>query len=298
MTDDTEKFDIMKLIGDVEKSTIDDFDPFFFVTSARALVETSPVPIRMSLEDQEIGDHPIIIKLEDSARKFENYKAIQIRVLRYFSAETMLLLCLSGHPAWPYIRVASMLRERELSEAVRNILNDEVPSAFELKNSAGSLNFSEWLCKIMFLGYFRPDDATYLGYETFFLDEVALLREKGALNAIKHGKPKNFRAGASLRVQKSGGDWQEINEPISGLSWVDWKDSVERVSIGFGTEELSQEDDMRALLQMAILMDAILNSRRRIYGLRFDEQIHTLDLSQGYSAVKRQYFKFDVSKRK
>lgn len=276
-----------------------DFDPYYFVTSARALIDASPAKIGVTDETGNMTvNHPLHKKLEASASKFESNRSLQVRAVRYFSAETMVLLFLSGHPSWPYIRVASELRERQLARTIRSIANSVIPEGFGFLANGRSVEFDEWVNIMMFCGYLLRDDEGVERFESVFFDEVNLLLEKGALNAYKHGKPKSFGIGASLRFQNPEGEWVAVNQPVDGVNWIDWRSEKSGLTIGFGTEELSEENDLYSILMASLVMDAMVNSRRRKLGLDFDSEIQVPAMAKARSAVKRQNFSFRVDKRR
>ena len=292
---------VIALIENEERRFYENFDPFYFYTLSQAIGQSSNGEIRVIDKETEekIDNHEILEKLTKSQNKISEYQAFMTRALRYFCAETLLLLLVSGPQTSPFIRSASLIKPREFGTIVRAIADKKIPEGSTIPKNTRDLSFLEWLSEQCFGQATWDDEISWDSLVTLISEEMKLLQNRGALNAFKHGKPKSFGDGLGLQVKNDSGDYVPLNKIIDGFNWIEWNETKgKEFSLSFNTEELNPEQDGKKVFAVGLLMNAICQVRLMQIDKTSNSQIHLPNDFETGLEVKRQKFSFnfEVSK--
>ncbi|UWQ57142.1 hypothetical protein K3722_11420 [Leisingera caerulea] len=301
MIQDEAAFPVLHMIDRMDHRFYREFDPFYFWTVAECVHSAKHASINMVDKgtSELVNDHSLMQRIERSRESYSNYSSYLVRALRYFCSETLMLLLFSEVGNNPFARVASVMRGDKLLSPVRAISKGEVPSGYAVRIGGRPLTFEEW---VTFRAFGSPD---YLANDhdaslfELVKDEAALVSERGAINAFKHGKAVSFGDGLAMSVADDEGEYQALNEVVEGLNWVDWFEDQKKnlFSISFGTEALGAEQDKKRIFATGLLMDAIVQARRaEIDGEKSVTIQLPAEVPQG-STVKRQKFKISLGSK-
>lgn len=297
MEEKPDELSLEKLIEREDNRFYDSFDPFYFWTLAQSFNPVLDGHIRVKYLDEETASqsHPLALQLKKSQESLKNYNALVARAFRYFSAETLLLFLVSGDKFGPFARAAS-LPSRRVAELVREIADGKVPQKYRLFQDGRALSFKEWVAYQCFASLTALDGEADENIVKLVLEEMQLLTERGAFNAFKHGKPKSFGEGFSLKLRGLEGSGDSMNEVLSGLNWTNWEEKKAGLSIAFHTEELDLGEDMKRLFSTGLLLNAIVQARRMKAGIIPVGEVHLPSNLQIGNGVRRQKLEIKISK--
>lgn len=303
MTDEvqTPDFPILEMIDQMDIRFYREFDPFYFWTVAECVHSAKQTSIQMvdKSTSEKIVDHVLMQRLERSRENYANYSSYLVRALRYFCSETLMLLLFSEVGKNPFARVASVMRGDRLLNPVRTISLGEVPEGYSVRFEGKLLSFEEWISFRAFGSPNHLESYTDTSLIELIKEEAALVSERGAINAFKHGKAVSFGSGLALSIANDQGEYQALNRVVDGLNWIDWFEDQKKglLSVSFGTEALEPDHDKKRIFATGLLMDAIVEVRKaKINGEDNVEVQLPCDFPQG-SAVKRQKFKFTLGSK-
>ncbi|MDP2062725.1 MAG: hypothetical protein Q8J98_06400 [Phaeovulum sp.] len=287
---------VKSMVDGLERQFLEGFDPFFHYVTLEAMsngvLDTFQI---QNDEGDELLDHEIIRQLQASEKKRSDHISSLARVFRYFAAETLVLLIVSGPPFGPFARAASTLRYDEMNKVFDDLANRKVPRKFHLSRKNRAFDFTSWL-SYRISG--DPDWMTRLGRHeiaNLVVEEAEMLRSRGAINAFKHGKPFSFGTGFKMTLTHPETGKTVSNVPLDGINWIEWSEKKPSLEISYHTEEIIPEEDKARIFLIALLSNAIRNYRlARMNG----EQNVELTFPHGFTSgkmVRRQSMKIRLS---
>lgn len=255
---------IATLSETTDRDYYENLDPFFHYMTLDALKNAQISEFRLREKGSDrVNDHRLleILKRSDSLRS-EHLKSLG-RVFRYFSAETLLLIILSGGPFGPFARLSSNLKFNELNQVFSKISDRVVPDAFSLNMDGRALTFDEWVSYQSFGVVNAFKNREHKEVVGLIVEEANLAKERGAINAFKHAKPFSFGDGIEMTLTNNETQEQASNIKLRGINWVEWKEGKEAgsTSVSFYTEEVKPDEDMQRLFAVGLLIDAIRTAR-------------------------------------
>jgi len=245
-----------------EKNFYRRFEPRLWMRAAFQFREAAKTP-KVRLTDLK-ENHAFLSEdeVQDLQSNFEGTRKLILRQFRYQSAETLLLLIISGQKSFPYMRAASKIRFGELTDHFKSIAGGAIPSGFEVSINGKPLAFSDWIFAKITGQIGEPLDETI---PRFISQEARLAAGRGAINAIKHARASVDIGENELRmIADTENEEQTIFEGPT-ISYDHWEEKkvggkIERSHLT-SFESCDPVQDERAIFVGSIIMTAIQKIR-------------------------------------
>ncbi len=256
-------FDLTSVLESTEREVLNNIDPFFHYVLLEAVSKGNLPNYKLHGSDgNEISDHEVVDLLRASEEKLGDHVRSLGRVFRYFASETMFLLLLSGRPFGPFVRTVSMLRYGKLNSAFEAISERRIPRGFEINSNKESLSFEPWLSQRI------SGDASWLQGQSerddligLVVEEANMLKERGAVNAFKHGKPFAVGKSPKLKISDPEAGQEARNVQLDGINWIEWSERAADISIAYCSEEIIPEQDKMRIFALGLLTNALRKVR-------------------------------------
>jgi hypothetical protein len=191
--------------------------------------------------------------------------------------------------------MASVIRNDKLNKVFEDISARKVPSDFSLNSQGSSLGFADWLSHRISGDPRWIENADQAHLIELVVEEAHMLRERGAINAFKHGKPFSFGKGFKATLTSPETRESVSNIQLDGINWVEWTEKRETLSIGFFAEEIIPEDDKKRIFIVSMLNSAVRDVRlAQINGDPITNVNFPSDFKTGLQ-VRRQNLRLKVS---
>ncbi|KIC10103.1 hypothetical protein RA19_13220 [Leisingera sp. ANG-M1] len=248
---------------EAERRFLQFFDPYFFV---RALLQFQ-TPLGTEFLDElfeQDDDAEYRDYLTDHVERFEATRSAAARYFRYLNSETFVVLVCSGHPTGPTPKALSHLYPAELETVFQQLALAKVPETPFFKGKKLPTGFEEWFALNIALGAQFPELSEY---RELFVAEANLLANRQVVSSFKHGRALQPVVGDAWKITRLGSDESIMQPMTSAVQWIHMpkgRKQEEKKLLEHGFEETDFRSDLKAVVQVAHVMDLIRKMRLQL----------------------------------